>query len=464
CDGVRPICSACIRRKDRNCEYPVKEGAVSRLSDLRQNFEELERENHDFKDLFAYIRQKPENEAFELYRRLRMSEDPLKTLRQFRDAETLLALPTYATPSCTAEKFMHEIEADALAKSPLRVPARPWTSVAGDGLVSSLISSFFKWDDCIMYPFVDRDLFLRDMRNSEPSSSQYCSSLLVNIICATRSLMSDRVKFVRMTTGHDPGAAFLMEAKKHVDEELNKMCLTTVQGVYMLAVYCCCEGNSRAGSMYRFAALQMLRKMKPGALHAMLNANIPKEAELQRAFSKLCWGIFVFELMLAESSLSAPEMGPPPVPIIYDEESLMNHNLDVTGRSFITGSPEPPTAPGVFPAACEAARLYYDIQIYNQRPHGRVGCDPDMFQRHEIFKKLSNLELALPPRLDYRRNRAPGTMFLKLFLNMIALSILRPLPPSTPFQHDPSNPSRPCTTAKSLMIRLCAVDIEIVES
>jgi hypothetical protein len=108
--------------------------------------------------------------------------------------------------------------------------------------------------------------------------------------------MSDRVKFVRMTTGNDLGAAFLMEAKKHVDEELNKMCLTTVQGVYMLAVYCCCEGNSRAGGMYQFAALQMLRKMKPGVLHAMLNVDIPKEAERRRTLSKLCWGIFIFEL------------------------------------------------------------------------------------------------------------------------------------------------------------------------
>jgi hypothetical protein len=158
------------------------------LSDLRQNFEELERENYDFKDLFAYIRNKPENEAFELYRRLRKSDDPFTTLQQFRDAETLLAFPTHAAPSGTGQKFMHEIEVDALAKSPLRVPARPWTSVAGDGIVSRLISSFFKWDDCIMYPFVDRELFLRDMRSSDPSSSQYCSSLLVNIMCATRSV------------------------------------------------------------------------------------------------------------------------------------------------------------------------------------------------------------------------------------------------------------------------------------
>jgi hypothetical protein len=117
--------------------------------------------------------------------------------------------------------------------------------------------------------------------------------------------------------------------------------------------------------------------------------------------------------MLAESSLSAPQIGPPPVPIIFEEETIMNCNLDVTGGRFVPGSPEPPIVPGVFPAACEAARLYYDIQTYNQRPHGSVGSDSDMHQRREFFNKLSDLELFLSSRLDYRRNQAPGTMFLK---------------------------------------------------
>ena len=79
-----------------------------------------------------------------------------------------------------------EIDAEALASSPLKVPARPWTSVAGDGIVSNLISSFFKWDDSYLYSFVDRELFLRDMRSGV--ESQYCSPLLVNSICAARSV------------------------------------------------------------------------------------------------------------------------------------------------------------------------------------------------------------------------------------------------------------------------------------
>lgn len=153
---------------------------------MRQNFEALERENHDLRDLFTYLNSKPENEAFELYRRLRASDDPFKILQQFRDAETLLLLPTHSGPG-TTDKWMSEVDADALAKSPLKVPACPWTSVAGDGIVSNLISAFFRWDDIIMYPFLDKELFLRDMRSGDPQS-QYCSPLLVNAIRATRTV------------------------------------------------------------------------------------------------------------------------------------------------------------------------------------------------------------------------------------------------------------------------------------
>jgi hypothetical protein len=117
--------------------------------------------------------------------------------------------------------------------------------------------------------------------------------------------------------------------------------------------------------------------------------------------------------MLAESALRAPEMGPPPVPITFAQADLIDFNLDITGKMFTSGSPEPPTVPGVFPAACEAARLYYKVQIYNQTPHGGIGRDADLHQRREFFAELSNLDLTLSPRLQYKENPAPGTMFLK---------------------------------------------------
>jgi len=48
-------------------------------------------------------------------------------------------------------------------------------------------------------------------------------------------------------------------------------------------------------------------------------------------------------------------------------------------------------------------------------------------------------------------------------MNMVAITILRPLPPPTRMLFDPSNPASHHTSAKMLMIRICAIDVDIVE-
>ncbi len=178
---------------------------MSRYSDLKETYQDLQRENHELKNLFGYLRNKPENEAFEIYRRLRASDDPIKTLQHFKDAETLLILPSSMTG-----QLIHEVDSEALTNSPLKVPARPWTPVAGDGIVSSLISAFFQWDDAMIHPFVDQQLFLRDMRSGNPVTSRYCSPLLVNGICATRSVSQSAsplaVAELTIRSSHRPGS------------------------------------------------------------------------------------------------------------------------------------------------------------------------------------------------------------------------------------------------------------------
>ncbi|KAK0648181.1 hypothetical protein B0T16DRAFT_455674 [Cercophora newfieldiana] len=157
----------------------------------------------------------------------------------------------------------------------------------------------------------------------------------------------------------------------------------------------------------------------------------PKEAEHRRGLSKLCWGVFLFENLLADSSSQPPETAPPPAPILFEEADPIYFNLDVTGRMFAQGSPKPPIVPGVLCTACEAACLHYSVLMYNVKPHGIIGHDQDILKRREFFTRLSRLETSLPPRLRHNDNTALGTIFLKLYHNLVALAILRPLPPST---------------------------------
>lgn len=68
-----------------------------------------------------------------------------------------------------------------LNNPPILVPAKPWTSVTDDDLlVSHLVSLWFTWVHQY-HLFIDRDLFLRDMRAGKVGAS-FCSPFLVNVI------------------------------------------------------------------------------------------------------------------------------------------------------------------------------------------------------------------------------------------------------------------------------------------
>ena len=141
------------------------------------------------KTLIEYFRTQPENEVQEVLRILRSSTDLVSVIRLVKESNVLLAATgdPAGSPSGESEQAqLDELDSQALARSTIRVPARPWTAVAGDGLVSELVSSFFAVDHPHVYSFVDRDCFIADMRSQNPKDAKYCSPFLVNAICAFR--------------------------------------------------------------------------------------------------------------------------------------------------------------------------------------------------------------------------------------------------------------------------------------
>jgi hypothetical protein len=117
---------------------------------------------------------------------MRTSDDPIALLQSVENGADILPNPSNYS---AGDKRLDEIDATALLNSYIQVPARPWTCIANDGLVSDLISSFFTWDR-FLYPFVHQQAFLQEMRFASAQEAKYCSPLLVNAICALRSVMS----------------------------------------------------------------------------------------------------------------------------------------------------------------------------------------------------------------------------------------------------------------------------------
>ena len=116
-------------------------------------------------------------------------------VKLIRDNGTLAEIRQYlaqspATDNCdniprqSQQNRSKFIDINRLSDIPIfKVPAKPWTStIDDDDFASYLISLYFTWQHSISY-YLDRDLFLRDMRSKE-LSSHFCLPFLVNSILA----------------------------------------------------------------------------------------------------------------------------------------------------------------------------------------------------------------------------------------------------------------------------------------
>lgn len=155
---------------------------------LKQKRDDLMNENEQYRELFQLLCTKPKDEALELFRRIRESGEPFIIFEAVRQAEVLFPNPS---PSETYGSYQLErLDRLALDGSIIKVPARPWTIVAGDGLVSELITNLFHFNGTYLLPVLEKDVFIEDMKSGHVIGSGYCTPFLVNAICAVESVSS----------------------------------------------------------------------------------------------------------------------------------------------------------------------------------------------------------------------------------------------------------------------------------
>ena len=161
---------------------------TSRSISMRRKNESLQNELDQLRSLLEHIRSRSEVESMEIYRRVRVAVDPLDVVELLKGGDLLLqhSVPERSGESDSPAIGLESLELSALEQSSIKVHARPWTRIAGDGLVSELISSFFAYDNGFYLSFVDQESFLDDMQAGDAAKADFCSSLLVNAICALR--------------------------------------------------------------------------------------------------------------------------------------------------------------------------------------------------------------------------------------------------------------------------------------
>ncbi|GAW13360.1 hypothetical protein ANO14919_027440 [Xylariales sp. No.14919] len=458
CDGERPACRRC-RHKRQECTYELPEDALSRSSARKELANKLSRENMELRQLFHDLSKRPEPEAYNIFQRLRLVDDPIALAHSIRQAELLLPV---GVPE-DSDKFttLRKLELDALEKSPIKIPARPWTTIAGDGIVSELISAWFKWDHSFLYPFIDRECFIREIRAAEPRGAKYCSPFLVNAICALRSYFSDTVDTIRHMTGRDLREQFLAETKKQYDHGVPA--LPTIQGLWIMFAVSYLKGEDRNGSLYRFASYGMLKRSRIDQVFLSLADADPDDASKKRAISKTSWGLFCLESITATNFRHTDILQSPPIPCLFPGFSYENAaNVDIFGQNFNSNtSPQPPSVTGAVNAFCEVAVLMSEVLAQGKdcKDNENTGSgDGAVLKRQsELLARLSSISNSLPSALRHDYNFTPETCFLRIVMNTVAHSILRPLHPDVVL--DEVNG----TTVKTAMLKHCALDTELME-
>jgi hypothetical protein len=151
---------------------------------LKRKIQSIQSENAALRDILDRIRLSSAADAADIFQKLRRTSDPLDVVRYLRHGDVQMMMDNVVAGP------QSQIEAEALAASRLSLPARPWTKIAGDGLVSELVSSFFEWEAQNFFLCVEEHSFVADMRLRDPPNAKYCSPMLVNAICALKSVCS----------------------------------------------------------------------------------------------------------------------------------------------------------------------------------------------------------------------------------------------------------------------------------
>ncbi|KAF4420540.1 nitrate assimilation regulatory nirA [Fusarium acutatum] len=251
CDGGRPQCRIC-HAKHRRCVYAEPLNAVHKrkLEDLASSSAAL--------DLFQAIQNRSEEEATDIFRRIRAGADPESIMRQVKEGDLLLQIrlvpevrrrydfpyalqmPSHLqslpnpylqsliyewtskdSPSRTIStrqtvgrpQYLKPYHAATLVDTRIEqvVPSK-WTSVSTDDpMMRDILRAYFQYE-YIFFSFFHINCFLDDLLAGE---GQSCSSLLVNAILATGChclhLIKDRAEnWSPQTLSYK----FLVEAKR----------------------------------------------------------------------------------------------------------------------------------------------------------------------------------------------------------------------------------------------------------
>ncbi|PWY83610.1 hypothetical protein BO70DRAFT_386976 [Aspergillus heteromorphus CBS 117.55] len=328
--------------------------------------------------------------------------------------------PPSPSPARSSRRFL---DVRRLADSPVyRVPARPWTKVTDDDeLVSHLISLWLTWT----YPFfdwLDKDLFLRDMRAGQ-LQCQFCSPFLVNAILSEASYYSDYAEV--FTVPNDTltrGDHFYDEARHLLEREDGAANLPTIQGLLILFVRMALMGKDRLGWMYLDLAIRGAEEYDE-RYPPRLGADNPSPEPLrvlEDVANRTLWGAFNIAATATVSLMKHLDVSPPRRPRI----AVHHHDpRDV----WFPYPREVESVPGHHACVFDRWSAFCCIAIQISTGFHNVENPVSLAQMpgfvHNIHAQLQDWYASLPPCLSAETAAAPHVLSLHLFYHTTVMQI-----------------------------------------
>ncbi|KAK6506309.1 hypothetical protein TWF506_011226 [Arthrobotrys conoides] len=337
CDNNKPKCTACTARPNSECVYfpfldkRKRQHTTNNRDSKSREYEllnkifnatkycskeelpkllELIRGDASIEQIAEYIQDKLEDGS-QITIDDELAESSIED-ESMRDDQGEIENEPPSSPSTTQSYHRRSKTIDAMDIGSIvqisipDVPSQPWTTVtANDEFVSHLIQLYFTWEAPV-YDFVEKTLFISDMRSGNPATSRYCSPLLVNSMLATACRYSDRD--ASFDDRMDPGSCgnhFFEEAKRLWETGPQSTSLTNMQSLAIMHYFETMRANDGVGINYFDAAMRMYQELATGTYDSGDLDKLPLQ------LSWPCWKLWVCR-SFASLVLRKPYFVPPP--------------------------------------------------------------------------------------------------------------------------------------------------------
>ncbi|EFZ00818.2 Zn(2)-C6 fungal-type DNA-binding domain protein [Metarhizium robertsii ARSEF 23] len=444
CNGSRPTCKRCHSRGE-SCTYELERGKAL-TSVLKQKRDDLMNENEQYRELFQLLCTKPKDEALELFRRIRESGEPFIVFEAVRQAEVLF--PNHSPSETYGSYQLERLDRLALDGSIIKVPARPWTIVAGDGLVSELITNLFHFNGTYLLPVLEKDVFIEDMKSGHVIGSRYCTPFLVNAICAVESNFSERAKQFGVIAKQNLSDRFFEEAKRLYEREQGCASIPNIVALVLMYLTMAIKGRDKISRIYLYTAYALLNRLSLEEKFQALESR-PGSQKEKCIISRVLWGLYIMESRIAfyyshPSILPAPKVPKPP-------DEFGTANMDVLGRLYDEATSAVPLVPGINTINCNLTELWNDLMQYICQ--GAItGSDTDLRSRKSFYCMIN-------PKTRTRISLSPNPKLARMHETEIIFTILRDVPLDTPFHNLYDLPG---TTVRDILRKRCIADVELI--